>query len=85
MRTIYKFEVGALTGSSPEQSGRQTESKYTMTEDFGDFKTVDGLTLPHSYRIQLTEDVSFSSSTRDWRFAIQQISHKQSPTDDHFK
>jgi hypothetical protein len=31
-----------------------TESYYSLTEDFDDFREIDGLTLPHKYKLQLS-------------------------------
>src|SRR5262245_47232811 len=53
VRTRYSFEVGATIGTR-ENPNQNTESYYSLTEDFDDFRVVDGLTLPHKYRLQLS-------------------------------
>src|SRR5262249_45272554 len=53
VRTRYSFEIGARIGTR-ENSNQNTESYYSLTEDFDDFRAVDGLTLPHKYKLQLS-------------------------------
>jgi hypothetical protein len=53
VRTRYSFEIGATIGTR-ENSNRNTESYYSLTEDFEDFRAVDELTLPHKYKLQLS-------------------------------
>jgi hypothetical protein len=53
VRTRYSFEIGATIGTR-ENPNQNSESYYTLTEDFDDFRAVDGLTLPHKYRLQLS-------------------------------
>jgi hypothetical protein len=53
VRTRYSFEVGASIGTR-ENSNMNTESYYSLTEDFDDFRAIDGLTLPHKYKLQLS-------------------------------
>lgn len=52
VRTRYSFEIGASVGTR-EDPNQNAESYYTLTEDFDDFRAIDGLTLPHKYRLQL--------------------------------
>jgi hypothetical protein len=53
VRTRYSFEIGATIGTR-ENSNQNTESYYSLTEDFDDFRAVDELTLPHKYKLQLS-------------------------------
>ncbi|HEV2668714.1 MAG TPA: hypothetical protein VG324_27605 [Blastocatellia bacterium] len=53
VRTRYSFEVGASIGTR-ENSNMNTESYYSLTEDFDDFRAIEGLTLPHKYKLQLS-------------------------------
>jgi len=53
VRTRYSFEIGATIGTR-ENSNRNAESYYSLTEDFDDFRAVDELTLPHKYKLQLS-------------------------------
>ena len=53
VRTRYSFEIGATIGTR-ENSNMNAESYYSLTEDFDDFRAVDGLTLPHKYKLQMS-------------------------------
>jgi hypothetical protein len=53
VRTRYSYEVGATIGTR-EAPNQNTESYYSLTEEFSDFRTVDGLMLPHQYKLQLS-------------------------------
>src|SRR5262245_39734406 len=74
VRTRYNFEIGATIGTR-ENSNQNTESYYTLTEDFDDFRAVDGLTLPHTYRMQFSLESRNGSSLHDWTVTIKQIEH----------
>src|SRR5215510_8171659 len=52
-RTRYSYGIGAAIGTR-ENSNQTTETYYSLTEDFDDFRPVDGLTLPHRYKLQLS-------------------------------
>jgi len=74
VRTRYNFEIGATIGTR-ENSNQNTESYYTLTEDFDDFRAVDGLTLPHKYRMQFSKEGRNGSALHDWSVTIKQIEH----------
>lgn len=73
----YSFEIGAGIGSR-EASNENPESYYSVTEMFDDFRVVDGLTLPHKYRMQYSAESRSSSSLYDWTIVIAEIKHNQS-------
>lgn len=66
VRTEYQMQVTGQLGNSPEQSHRQTQSRYSMVEEFSDFKEEKGLTLPHTYKLQLTISKQGASFDADW-------------------
>ncbi|HKQ73953.1 MAG TPA: hypothetical protein VJ810_09650 [Blastocatellia bacterium] len=74
VRTRYNFEIGATIGTR-ENSNMNTESYFTLTEDFEDFRAVDGLTLPHTYRMQFNKEGRAGSSLHDWTVTIKKIEH----------
>lgn len=76
LRTQYTFQVGASIGTreAPEQN---SESYYSLTEDFDDFRAVDNLTLPHKYRLQLSVQTGTASTLYDYTLTINRISHKE--------
>lgn len=55
VRTEYRRTISAQMGPTPELSARQSETIEEMTEEFGDFKTENGITLPRSYKVQLAQ------------------------------
>ena len=85
VRTEYKFEIGARLGEGPNDSTRIQESYYVLSEDFDDFRAVDGLTLPHKYRLQLSVNTSGGSLLRDWTLTVDQMSHKAAVDETVFK
>jgi hypothetical protein len=74
VRTRYSFEVGATIGTR-DNSNMNTEIYYTLTEDFDDFRVVDGLTLPHKYKMQFSAEGRGSSAVHDWTVTVKKIEH----------
>jgi hypothetical protein len=72
---------GGLIGSTGDSRGAgsagQLESRYTLTEDFSDFKTESGLTLPHSYKIQLWIENAQGSVRNIWEVTLSQFGFNQ--------
>ena len=75
--------IGASTtaagGSRREignQSGPASRSFINLIERYSDFKEVDGLTLPHDYKITVNFD-SASSFVGHWQIKIDRISHNR--------
>ena len=84
VRTEYRFQIGARMGLGPNDSNTVQESYYLLTEEFDDFRAVEGLTLPHSYKLQLSVNTSNGSVIYDWTLAVEQISHKETFDDNTF-
>jgi hypothetical protein len=85
VRTEYQFQIGARLGVGPNDSNAVQESFYTLTEDFDDFRPVDSLTLPHSYKLTLSISASNGTLLYDYQLSAEQISHKETFTDQTFK
>ena len=83
VRTKYSYEIGAAIGTR-ENSNMNTESYYTLTEDFDDFLAVDGLTLPHKYKMQFSSEGRGGSSLQDWTVTIKKIDHNMKLDDPIF-
>jgi hypothetical protein len=60
--TIYSMSIAPNMSTDVIQSPNQKETRYTLEEEFSDFKTTEGVTLPTSYRLQWTEDVPACST-----------------------
>src|ERR1044072_1467591 len=80
IRTRYSLKVEARIGTR-ESPNQNPESYYSLTEDFDDFRTVDGLMLPHKYRLQVSVQGSSASALYDYTLAVSSISHKETIDD----
>lgn len=64
--------------------GQQSGVKITLTETFGDFKSTDELTLPHTYQIQYLTDSNSGTYEYNWSFTIQKYLFNQNLAADFF-
>ncbi|MCI0389254.1 MAG: hypothetical protein MOB07_10900 [Acidobacteria bacterium] len=83
VHTRYSFEIAASVGTR-EDPNRNTESYYTLTEDFDEFRAVDGLMLPHKYRLQYSSEGRAGSALHDWTVTMTKISHNEKLDDQLF-
>jgi hypothetical protein len=65
--TIYSLAVEPNMSHTITESVNQQEIRYTIEERFSDFQADNGVTLPHHYDLQYTQELQ-SGSTRvyDW-------------------
>jgi hypothetical protein len=56
----------AQMDSADARSARSQQTRYRMEEDFADFQTVDGLTLPTSYQLRFTEEMENGFTKSVW-------------------
>lgn len=76
--SLYSLKVPqAFTGTAKGISGDQVEPSIRMREEFSAFKTVDGLTLPHSYKLVFTIEGQNNTFLADWVINISQVLHNQ--------
>ena len=68
LRTEYERVIAAPMGGTPSESASQREMRYQLVEDFRDFKTEGGLTLPHKYTIQYSVFKLNNPISLDWTF-----------------
>jgi len=80
VRSKYMYEVGAGVATR-EASNANPEIYYSLTEDFGDFRTVDGLTIPGKYKLVYSGEGRSASSMQEFTFIIDSISHKEQIND----
>ena len=71
----YRLVQPAAMASTPAASSGQRDSFYTLSEWFGDFREVDGLTLPHSYKFTYTIEGQNSTYLADWVVSDVKIVH----------
>ena len=78
VRSEYTRILSATQGARPEDSARRSDTRYRLTEEFSDFKKESGLTLPHSYKMNLTVfGQGVAANEQEWdikliRFAFNQ-------------
>lgn len=60
------------SGREGELSASQSETRYVLSEDFSDFRTEGGLTLPHSYKLRF-EQAGATSQFTDWEMTFDQF------------
>src|SRR5262245_38423947 len=83
VRSKYSFEIGATIGTR-ENSNLNPERYYTLTEEFDDFQAVDGLTLPHKYKMQFSAEGGGGSTLHDWTVTVKNIEHNKKIDDPVF-
>jgi hypothetical protein len=84
VQTDYRFQIGARPGTINEEIRRQDESYYLLTEEFDDFRAIDGLTLPHKYKLQISVQTATGTLLADWLLAVTSSSHKQDFSEEIF-
>jgi hypothetical protein len=65
VRTVYQKTIAAQMGRTVDESARLSETRYQLVEEFSDFKTEGGMTLPHTYKIHLEQSGS-ATQISDW-------------------
>ena len=80
IRTRYSLKIEATIGTR-DAPNQNPESYYSLTEDFDDFRAIDGLMLPHKYRLQVSAQGSNASGLFDYTLAVNSISHNETIDD----
>jgi hypothetical protein len=76
VRSQYEYVIAARQGTTAEASISQRDSRLRLVEDFSDFQTTGGLTLPHVYKLQLTIDAT-RTQTMEWTINLAQFAFNQ--------
>lgn len=74
VRTEYKRIASASAGRTPDQSARQSETRFRITEDFSEFKDEKGLTMPHKYRLLYSVTGQNGTTEIEWLFDLNEFS-----------
>ncbi len=77
IRTEYKRVSSAAVGRTIDESARQSETRLKLTEDFSDFKMINGLVLPHNYRLLYTTTGQNGTTEIEWNFLLNQFAVNQ--------
>ncbi|MGA9907569.1 MAG: hypothetical protein WA412_00240 [Candidatus Sulfotelmatobacter sp.] len=72
--TVYSYAVEPNMSHTITDSVNQQEIRYTIEERFSDFQTDNGITLPHHYDLQYSQELQ-NGSTRvyDWDMTADRI------------
>ena len=81
VRTEYQQDFPPPPVANPAAAARQKETRLKFVEDFSDFKVEKGLTLPHTYKLQLTFDTPNNPLLQDWVLTLTQFNFNV-PMDD---
>jgi hypothetical protein len=71
VRTEYRHTINPAQDTFG-RLGRQGGLRQALIEDFGDFRTVDGLTLPYKYDAHYSTDSNSGTYEYFWRLTLQQ-------------
>lgn len=74
VRTEYEKRQIQEMVTEPGVTQKQGDSITKLTEEFADFKTEGDLTLPHSYKLQLSIEALNRRVLQDWAFTLVQFS-----------
>lgn len=66
VKTVYTASQQPVAHRSDIASARSQQTRYRIEEDFGDFQTVDGLTLPSNYQLRFTEEMENGFTKSVW-------------------
>jgi hypothetical protein len=84
IRTEYKRTSSAGIGLSPEQSSGYSETRLKVIEDFSNFKTEKGLTLPHTYNLLYSISGQKGTTEIEWSFNLNEFAFNQNLADSTF-
>lgn len=78
VRTTYEYTIEPSIGRNPTDTRSSSRiERYSLTEDFSDFKMAGKLTLPMQYVITITNEGQIYSqsgtNTLEWSFTILQV------------
>ncbi|RPJ54362.1 MAG: hypothetical protein EHM23_29160 [Acidobacteria bacterium] len=82
--SVYRLRIPHFMAGKPADSGKMRESYWKMTEEFDDFKTVDGLTLPHAYRLVLNFEGEVGPFLAIWEAKFSRVMHNHQMAADVF-
>jgi hypothetical protein len=77
VRTEYEKVISAQMGRTPDESAQQTSTTSKIVEEFSDFKEEGKLTLPHTYKIQISIAGRNAVAQYDWEISLSQFTFNQ--------
>lgn len=76
LRTEYRRTFPAPFTGVPSESSFQVETVHMLTENFSNYKQVNGLTLPHSYQVNLLLNGKVTDEI-EWKFNFSEFHFNQ--------
>lgn len=70
VRTVYERVIAAQIGDRTYANIQERDTRYTLVEEFSEFRTEGGLNLPHRYRIKLSIDGTGGTFLADWEMNL---------------
>ena len=74
LRSVYTVNVVSAVGRTIESSSQQQERRFSVEENFSDFRAFSGMTLPTRWRIRSVIDGQLSTE-REWDVTFAVITH----------
>jgi hypothetical protein len=84
IRSEYERVIAATMGARPIQSGGRLDSRYKVIEEFSDFKTESGLTLPHTHKFELRVTSENAPMLLNWALTLHKFDFNQTMTAKEF-
>ncbi len=73
LRSEYEVVIPAPMDTRGYANVEEREIRYKMIEEFSSFKTENGLTLPHTYKIRMSADGRGGTFLGDWELNLTQF------------
>ncbi|MFM9903336.1 MAG: hypothetical protein ACKVQJ_02060 [Pyrinomonadaceae bacterium] len=83
VRSEYRREVVQKEGTFG-QANLRASAVILLTEEFSDFRSVDGITLPYAYKVDFSSNSNSSSNENIWRIKVEQYYYNQKLAPDFF-
>lgn len=84
LRTEYEQRLIQQMPTQPGITQQQGDSITKLVENFSEFKAENGLTLPHTYKLQLSIETLNRRVLQDWVFTLQQFFFNRPLSADEF-
>jgi hypothetical protein len=73
--TLYELRISPSIGSSAQESLRLKDNLWELREEYSSFRTADGLTLPHHYKLVLSYEGQQATLLTEWSMIATQVRH----------
>jgi hypothetical protein len=81
----YEYTIAPRMSTEITETPKEKPSRFTMSEQFSDFKVFGGLTLPSKYTIDISNEADGSLTQIQWSVNVQKAFFNQSLEESAFK